>query len=269
MLLYQVLTGSKVWEILITSVYRSLKVHLRSDYLDNIDSRHVVNDCTQTLSGESNSPIDTCRNQSKRDKVVWRSIEGVRLKLRELWGNVWLSNVLSAHGARPTGSTRGSIDPTVVLGLFSPDEHGELVFGADDRGQGQSCVRDPTHGFELQALLLHPLVDEPRDLHRKTKKEGRVIGCSNTGTHREIIIIKNNLYNRKWPQNAHLRKINSADTVFFCRSCDKRAVFWQSNARGFKKKHAAEVTSEKGTAITNKSTTVNQSELWHQGPPRR
>lgn len=41
------------------------------------------------------------------------------------------------------------------------------MFRADDGGQRQSGVGDPTDRVRLQALLLHSLVDETRDLRGK------------------------------------------------------------------------------------------------------
>lgn len=63
--------------------------------------------------------------------------------------------------------TKDVYQPTIVLALLPPDEHGELMLRADDCGQRQSCVWDPTDRVKLQLLLFDSLVNEIRDLHEK------------------------------------------------------------------------------------------------------
>ena len=60
---------------------------------------------------------------------------------------------------------------TVVLGLLASDEHGELVPGADDGGQGEGRVGHAAHRVKLQLLCLGALVDEAGQL-QKTKNNG-------------------------------------------------------------------------------------------------
>lgn len=59
---------------------------------------------------------------------------------------------------------------TIVFGFFSPDEHREIMSWADNCGQGEGSVWNPTHGVKLKALLLHLLVDEA--WHLQTKRDG-------------------------------------------------------------------------------------------------
>ena len=61
---------------------------------------------------------------------------------------------------------------TVILGLLASDEHGELVPGADDGGQGEGRVGHTAHRVKLQLLGLSELVDEARQLPKTNTAKG-------------------------------------------------------------------------------------------------